>query len=153
MLQLCPPIHKGETIQVEAHPPRKLAVILHADVVDSTSLVQKNETLAHERIRDTFQRFSETISAYNGVAREIRGDALVAEFDRASDEARYQLSASKLVEDDHEGAMEQLLKIMCRDRGLRDDVGRNGLPAIFSILCNKGPLVERCRSLLMDHLH
>jgi adenylate cyclase len=66
-------------------PSRKLAVILHADVVGSTSLVQKNEILAHERIRDTFQRFSETIGTHHGIAREIRGDALVAEFERASD--------------------------------------------------------------------
>ena len=64
---------------------RKLAVILHADVVGSTLLVQQNETLAHERIRDTFKRFSETINSCQGIAHEIRGDALVAEFDRASD--------------------------------------------------------------------
>jgi len=64
---------------------RKLAVILHADVVGSTSLVQQNETLAHERIQAAFQRFSETIKAYGGIARELRGDALVAEFERASD--------------------------------------------------------------------
>jgi len=64
---------------------RKLAVILHADVVGSTSLVQQNETLAHERTQDTFRRFSETICNYAGVALEIRGDALVAEFARASD--------------------------------------------------------------------
>jgi TolB-like protein/class 3 adenylate cyclase/tetratricopeptide (TPR) repeat protein len=64
---------------------RKLAVILHADVVGSTSLVQQNETLAHERIQSAFNRFSETINAYGGVTREVRGDALVAEFDRASD--------------------------------------------------------------------
>ena len=67
------------------HLSRKLAVILHADVVGSTSLVQKNEALAHERIQATFNNFSETIKAYSGVARELRGDALVAEFDRASD--------------------------------------------------------------------
>lgn len=73
--------------------------------------------------------------------------------DDANLEARYQLSALKLVEDDSEGAMEQLLEIMRRDRGFRDDVGRNGLLAIFGILSNKGPLVERYRSLLMDHLH
>ena len=29
--------------------PRKLAVILHADVVGSTALVQKDESLAHAR--------------------------------------------------------------------------------------------------------
>ena len=64
---------------------RKLAVILHADVVASTLLVQQNESLAHERIQATFHKFSETIKSYGGIAREIRGDALVAEFDRASD--------------------------------------------------------------------
>ena len=64
---------------------RKLAVILHADVVGSTALVQKNETLAHERMQAAFHHFSETINSYGGIAREIRGDALVAEFERASD--------------------------------------------------------------------
>jgi adenylate cyclase len=64
---------------------RKLAVILHADVVGSTSLVQQNETLAHERIQAVFQQFSETINSYGGTTRELRGDALVAEFERASD--------------------------------------------------------------------
>jgi adenylate cyclase len=64
---------------------RKLAVILHADVVGSTSLVQQNETLAHERIQATFRHFSETIYSYGGITHELRGDALVAEFDRASD--------------------------------------------------------------------
>ena len=64
---------------------RKLAVLLHADVVGSTSLVQINETLAHERIQSLFRQFSETISKHDGIAHEIRGDALVAEFAKASD--------------------------------------------------------------------
>ena len=64
---------------------RKLAVILHADVVGSTTLVQQNEALAHERIQDAFNRFSETITCYGGITRELRGDAILAEFDRASD--------------------------------------------------------------------
>jgi adenylate cyclase len=67
------------------HLSRKLAVILHADVVGSTSLVQKDEALAHQRIQDTFTRFSETIQSYGGRTQELRGDALVAVFDRASD--------------------------------------------------------------------
>ncbi|MFT5393977.1 MAG: adenylate cyclase [Gammaproteobacteria bacterium] len=66
-------------------PSRKLAVLMHADVVGSTALVQANETLAHERIQDVFRRFSDTISSHGGTAHEIRGDALVAEFARASD--------------------------------------------------------------------
>jgi len=70
---------------VTEEPTRKLAVLLHADVIGSTALVQLNETVAHERIRDAFQRFSETITVHNGIAHEIRGDALVAEFSKASD--------------------------------------------------------------------
>ena len=64
---------------------RKLAVIVHADIVGSTALVQRNETIAHTRITDAFQRFSSIIEKYKGIAHEIRGDALVAEFSRASD--------------------------------------------------------------------
>ena len=70
---------------VKDHLSRKLAVILHADVVGSTSLVQQNETLAHERIQAAFHNFAEIIKSYGGIAREVRGDALVAEFSRASD--------------------------------------------------------------------
>jgi len=70
---------------MDAEPTRKLAVILHADVVDSTRLVQRDESLAHQRIHGAFQRLSGTTAAYGGIAHEIRGDALVAEFSRASD--------------------------------------------------------------------
>jgi len=66
-------------------PTRKLAVLVHADIVGSTALVQLDETLSHQRMQDAFRRFSETISRHGGITREIRGDALVAEFSRASD--------------------------------------------------------------------
>ena len=63
----------------------KLAVILHADIVGSTALVQQDEQKAHARIQDSFRRFGKTISNYHGQVRELRGDALLGEFDRASD--------------------------------------------------------------------
>ena len=63
----------------------KLAVILHADVVGSTQLVQQDEQLAHERIQNAFRNFSDKIVEYHGRVRELRGDALLAEFERASD--------------------------------------------------------------------
>ena len=66
-------------------PVRKLAVLLHADVVGSTALVQANESLAHQRIQACFKNFAGIIESYGGVARELRGDALIAEFERASD--------------------------------------------------------------------
>ena len=70
---------------MEEEPSRQLAVLLHADVVGSTALVQLHETLAHQRIQGAFRRFSEIILSHGGTAREIRGDALVAEFSKASD--------------------------------------------------------------------
>jgi len=63
----------------------KLAVILHADIAGSTKLVQQDKQLAHERIQNTFRRFSDTIVKYQGHVVELRGDALLAEFERASD--------------------------------------------------------------------
>jgi adenylate cyclase len=63
----------------------KLAVILHTDVVGSTRLVHINEVLAHQRIVEAFKCFAVTIEKFNGVVHEIRGDALLAVFSRASD--------------------------------------------------------------------
>ena len=63
----------------------KLAVILHADIVGSTLLVQHDEQRAHARIQDAFRRFGGVISRYHGSVHELRGDALLAEFERASD--------------------------------------------------------------------
>lgn len=63
----------------------KLAVILHADIAGSTTLVQADKELAHERIQDSFRRFGEAIEKFYGQVLEIRGDALLASFDRASD--------------------------------------------------------------------
>ena len=63
----------------------KLAVILHADVAGSTALVQQDEQVAHGRIQNTFRCFGDTITKYRGHVRELRGDALLAEFERASD--------------------------------------------------------------------
>ena len=55
------------------HLAGTLAVILHADIAGSTALVQQDKQLAHERIQDTFQRFSDTIEKYQGHVLELRG--------------------------------------------------------------------------------
>ncbi len=67
------------------HLSGKLRVILHADVAGSTALVQQDEQLAHKRIWEAFRRFSDNIEKYSGKVLELRGDALLAEFVRASD--------------------------------------------------------------------
>ena len=43
---------------------RKLAVILHSDVVGTTSLVRRDESLVHQRIQEAFRRFSQTITSH-----------------------------------------------------------------------------------------
>ena len=68
----------------ESLEPR-LAVILHADVIGSTSLVQHDESLAHRRMVDAFHRLGEAVEEHAGEVREIRGDALLAVFQRGSD--------------------------------------------------------------------
>ena len=74
------------------HLSGTLAVILHADVAGSTGLVQQDQQLAHERIQDSFQRFSEAIEKYQGHVLELRGDALLAEFAHAADAVSAALS-------------------------------------------------------------
>jgi TolB-like protein/class 3 adenylate cyclase len=69
----------------KGHLPGKLAVILHADIASSTALMRQDEQLAHERIQDCFHRFSDSVTKYHGHVCELRGDALLAEFERASD--------------------------------------------------------------------
>ena len=82
----------------------KLVVILHADVAGSTALVQQDEQLAHERIQDAFQRFRKTIEKYHGRVQELRGDALLAEFERASDAVTAALS----FQSDHHDHLEDI---------------------------------------------
>jgi adenylate cyclase len=41
--------------------------------------------MAHERILDAFRRLSQCIESYGGVTKELRGDALVGEFNKTSD--------------------------------------------------------------------
>jgi putative thioredoxin len=68
-------------------------------------------------------------------------------------EARYRLCAIKMTQDDYAAAMEQLLEIVHRDHGFRDQAGRNGLRAIFSLLGEDDERVRRYRALLDQTLH
>ncbi len=70
----------------------KLAVILHADVASSTELVQLDRELAHRRIQDSFRKFGEIIDKFQGHVLELRGDALLAEFEHAADATAAALS-------------------------------------------------------------
>lgn len=68
-------------------------------------------------------------------------------------DARYQLAASKVVKNDFEGAMQQLLEISRRNPSYRDNAGRNGLMALFQMLGDEDERVRRFRPLLQDALN
>jgi len=68
-------------------------------------------------------------------------------------EARYQLSAVHLMANDYDAALQQLLEITRRDRGIRHDAGRAGLHAVFEILGDDDERVRRYRALLQAELH
>ena len=75
------------------------------------------------------------------------------EHDENNLEARYQLAAVCLVADDMDQAMTELLEIVRRDRGFRQDIGRRGLVSLFDLLGAAHPLTTQYRPLLVNALH
>jgi putative thioredoxin len=68
-------------------------------------------------------------------------------------EARYRLSAVHLVANDYEAAMLQLLEIVRRDRGFREDAGYQGLQALIELLGDDDERARRYRALLQAAVH
>jgi putative thioredoxin len=75
------------------------------------------------------------------------------EADPRDSDARYRLAAHLAVRRDYEGALEQLLELMKRDRGFEDDAGRKGMLSIFAILGGEGDLVSRYRNRMLNALY
>ncbi|RKZ72672.1 MAG: thioredoxin [Candidatus Parabeggiatoa sp. nov. 1] len=67
--------------------------------------------------------------------------------------AHYQLGARKVLEGDHETAMDHLLELMRRNRHFEDGAGHKGLLAVFTLLGNQGTLVNRYRGKMASLLH
>ncbi len=66
--------------------------------------------------------------------------------------ARYQLSAHQVLQENYTDALENLFFIMRKDRSFNEDAGRKGLVAIFELL-GHDPLVSRYRSKMSSLLH
>ncbi len=75
------------------------------------------------------------------------------EADPGDSQARYQLSALKVMAGDYETALQQLLAILRRDRDFGDDAARKAMLAIFDMLGGQGPLVSRYRGLMSSALY
>ncbi len=73
--------------------------------------------------------------------------------DPADSEARYQLATHRATSGDFEGALEQLLELLKRDRAYGDDAARKGMLMIFDMLGGEGDLVSRYRASMLNALY
>lgn len=105
------------------------------------------------------QREIQTLATHLGFIRVSQGAPSAANLEqtiaRHPDDldARYQLSAVRVVQDDYEAAMAQLLEIVRHDAQYRLQIGRKGLLAIFEMLGEEDERVRRYRALLLDAMH
>lgn len=81
-------------------------------------------------------------------------EALAQRLSRAPDdsEARYRLAALQVMRNDVEGALENLLLLMQKDRGFGDDAARSALLRLFDML-GDDPAVTRYRARMFNLLH
>ncbi len=122
----------------------------HEEAYGLLSSMPENKRAAPE-IRDLLVHVGFLIAAHQAPAQQVLERQVAGQ--KANLEARYQLCALRLIKDDYEGAMELLLEIMRKDSKFRNGIGRSGLLAIFNLLGNKGELVERYRSLMVQYMH
>lgn len=99
------------------------------------------------------------LAAHVSILRVAREAPPVAELEQAvaanpgNLEARYQLSAVRLLANDYDVAMQQLLEIARLDPGYRHNAGRAGLHALFELLGDEDERVLRYRALLQAGMH
>ncbi len=67
-------------------------------------------------------------------------------------EARYELAALAVVNNDYEAALENLLELALRNRRFGEDTGRKGMLAVFHLLGNQA-LVARYRARMSKLMH
>lgn len=68
-------------------------------------------------------------------------------------DTRFQLAAAKVVRDDYEGAIVQLIEILKRNPHYRNGAGRHSLLALFDMLGDDDERVKRYRPLLAEAPH
>lgn len=77
----------------------------------------------------------------------------VLQQDASNAQAMYQLAAQRVMQNDYEGALELLLRLMMNDRKYGDDAGRKAILQVFELLGGEGELVKRYRTRLFNALH
>ena len=95
--------------------------------------------LAHLDFLQAVQRAQDPAELVEAIARNPRDM-----------EARYRLTAVRLLEDDYPGAMDQLLEILRAAPDFREGAARRGLLAVFNLLGSDHELVARYRARLFE---
>lgn len=99
------------------------------------------------------------LAAHLGFIRAAQGAPPIAALESAvtqdpSDlDTRFQLAAMKIVRDDYEGAIVQLIEILKLDPKYRNGTGRHSLLALFDMLGDDDERVKRYRPLFTEVLH
>ena len=70
---------------MEERLPRKLAVILYADVAGYCRLTGNDEDATHRVLSEYLDRIAQTVSSHNGKVMHFAGDAVLAKFDAVVD--------------------------------------------------------------------
>ena len=71
----------------------------------------------------------------------------------ADSEALHRLASHKIMENDHESALELLLTLLQKDRNYGDNAAQKEMLRIFEMLGGQGELVKRYRNRMFNFLH
>jgi putative thioredoxin len=91
------------------------------------------------RARIEFERAIEHAPSLERLDEQVKGNPTDLD-------SRYLLGARHIAARDYEAGLEQLLEIMRRDRGFRDDLGRRSLVSVFEIIGGDSELAKRFRA-------
>jgi adenylate cyclase len=96
---------------------RKLAAILHADVVGYSRLTGEDEEGTYRLVRDRLDLISENIQSHNGTVINYAGDAVLADFPTASEALACAAEVQRAIEEKNQALPE--------DRKVRFRIGVN----------------------------
>jgi len=144
--------------QANAMDPERVQIAvdlatLMADVGQSAEAVTLLKTLPKEEQGSAIVAALLARLEFAGSAESLPDlETLKAQAAEGDLEAKLQLSNKLVAAGNHEPAMIQLLEIMQKDRGFKDDIGRTTLLKIFDML-GADPLVEQYRRKMFSFLY
>jgi len=144
--------------QANAMDPERVQIAvdlatLMADVGQSAEAVTLLKTLPKEEQGSAIVAAALARLEFAGNAESLPDlETLKAQAAEGDLEAKLQLSNKLVAAGNHEPAMIQLLEIMQKDRGFKDDIGRTTLLKIFDML-GADPLVEQYRRKMFSFLY